>query len=73
MKELLLELDGVNSKIKSCIDENGNLTVDDKWLMLFDHIIVEIIKSRRVLDFVRDKKEIDWDFVLEAIKKAREG
>jgi len=70
MKELILELDEVAQKLKDELrhDKNG-ASVDEKWIRVFDMIILDIIDIRNVIDFATGKKDIDWEFVKKAIKK----
>jgi len=43
--------------------------IDEKWLQMFDTLIVQIIDTRCVVDFARGEKCIDWNFIKEAIAK----
>lgn len=70
MRDTILKLDDINEELKKALQINGEkASISEKWLTVFDTIIVDIIETRKVVDFARGEKKIDWEFVLEAIKK----
>jgi len=73
MRETLIKLDDVNNELKSELQlKNGKAHIDEKWLAMFDGLLVDLIKSRIVVDFATSKDDgIDWVFVKESIEKTR--
>ena len=73
MRETLIKLDDVNNELKSELQlKNGKAHIDEKWLAMFDSLLVDLIKSRIVVDFATTKDDgIDWVFVKESIEKTR--
>lgn len=73
MREIFLKLEDISEELKKQLElKDGKIQVDEKWLVFFDALIVDTIKTRDVLNFAVGKKvNIDWEFVLESIKKAK--
>ena len=73
MRETLIKLDDVNRELKEKLSlKDGRGHIDKKWLELFDSLIVDIVKSRVVVEFAtKDDSGIDWEFVSKSIEKAR--
>ena len=73
MIETLIKLDDVNEELKKALVlKDGEAYVDEKWLKVFDALIIDIIQTRNVLNFAVGRSvNIDWEFVLDCIQKAK--
>ena len=69
VQKLLVALDEINVEIqKSAFDAKGTVNVDKKWLNLFDATIMELIETRRILDFASHEEGSIWGHILGILK-----
>lgn len=71
MRETLIKLDDVIKELKEQLQfKDGKGHVDEKWLVMFDALVFELAETRRVINFATSYKGMDWEYVVESMKKA---
>lgn len=70
MEKSLKKLDKLNTKIsKVAFNTDGTLKVDKRLLDLFDVILLELIETKRILDFANQRKPSKWEHILGILKE----
>ncbi len=64
MNELIVKLDEVNKELKGVEIKK----LDEKWSLLLDMTLEELIETKRLIDYGSNKQHRNWGLALEVAK-----